>query len=70
MNAQQIIEARINELEQDMKKVVDELKDLQRPGGASMASMKTNFEQISKYKDQILGLKSGIAELKYVKGLL
>jgi hypothetical protein len=70
MNPKLIIQARIDELQSDMDKVITELKELQRPSGASMASMKVNFELISKHKDQVLGLRSAIAELKNIKELV
>jgi hypothetical protein len=70
MNAKLIIQTRIDELDAELQTVVVQLKSRQAPGGAPMSSMKQNFEEISKYKDQILGLRSAIAELKNIKELV
>lgn len=70
MDAKLIIQARIDELSQTMDSVVTELKELQRPSGQSMTNMRANFELVSKYKDQVLSLRSAIAELKNVKELV
>lgn len=70
MNSKDIIQARIDELEVDLKSVVTEMKESQRPSGASVQANQASFERISKYKDQILGLRSAIAELKNIKELV
>lgn len=70
MDAKSIIQARIDELDGELQQIVRELKEVQRPGGASMSRMKDNFERMNKYKDQVLTLRSAIAELKNVKELV
>ena len=65
MNAKEIIQARINELESEMKKVVETMQTTEAPQGKD-----EQFRMVAGFKDQILTLRAGIAELKNIEGLL
>lgn len=70
MNAKLIIQARIEELDTELMETIKLMESEKTPGGASMLSMKQKFERVEGYKDKVLALRAGIAELKKVKELV
>lgn len=71
MNPILIIQARIDELNGELKGLVKALQALKGgAGGQSMQHTNEHFQQLNKYKDQVLTIRSGIAELEYVKNII
>lgn len=69
MDAKLIIQARIDELDGELQQIVRELTETLYQKGVTM-SMKDSFERMNRHKDQILSLRSAIAELKNIKELV
>lgn len=65
MNSRDIIQARIDELEQELKSTVQTMQDTQAP-----ESKDEQFKLVSGFKDKVLTLRAGIAELKNIKELV
>ena len=65
MNAKEIIQARINELDSELKKTVEDMQATEPPEDKS-----EQFRVLAGFKDKVLTLRAGIAELKNIEGLL
>lgn len=65
MNAREIIQARIDELQSDLNQTVQEMQNTTAP-----SSKDDQFKMLAGFKDKVLSLRSAIAELKNIKELV
>ena len=65
MNAKEIVQARRSELEQELLKATDDMKNAPTPENRD-----EQFRALSIFKDKVLCLRSAIAELRNVREML